>query len=147
VADRAIHASSRSAARALNPTPDQQIGNGKRKKTDLKNKIKSTAWVFSLVAGHGESHHGQGREERRKPFQSPPRLAFMRRRVNPRAAIWRWRVEQRAANGLQFHMTSSAVLGFLGVCFVIFTCWNMYLNYCLFFSLNFCYFVICKNNV
>jgi len=25
-----------------------------------------------LVAGHGESYHGQGREERRKPLQTPP---------------------------------------------------------------------------
>jgi hypothetical protein len=24
-----------------------------------------------LVAGHGESYHGQGREERRKPLQTP----------------------------------------------------------------------------
>jgi hypothetical protein len=30
---------------------------------------------------------------------------------------------------LQFQKASSTIPGFLGVCFVIFTCWNMYLNY------------------
>jgi len=35
--------------------------------------LKQTACVsFFLVAGHGESHSGQGREERRKSFQCPP---------------------------------------------------------------------------
>jgi hypothetical protein len=40
-----------------------------RRKAIYKKKLKTNCLCFSfLVAGHGESHHGQGREERRKPF-------------------------------------------------------------------------------
>jgi hypothetical protein len=49
--------------------------NGKQKKTDLQKNIKSTVCVGLLdFAGHGESYHGQGREEKRKPFQTAPCL-------------------------------------------------------------------------
>jgi hypothetical protein len=34
---------------------------------------------------------------------------------------------------LQFQKASSTIPGFLGICVVIFTCLNMYLNYCYIF--------------
>jgi hypothetical protein len=58
--------------------------------------------------------------------------------------FWQRRVGSHATNGgvhrddapplfLQFQKASSTIPGFLGICVVIFTCLNMYLNYCYIF--------------
>jgi hypothetical protein len=69
--------------------------------------------------------------------------------------FWQRRVGSHATNGgvhrddapplfLQFQKASSTIPGFLGICVVIFTCLNMYLNYCyIFFFLKF--MLCCKH--
>ena len=63
-------------------------------------------------------------------YKSPHALWISRRRVNPRAAscggVWR----RRAVTAPQFLRAPSAVPGLFRDLFVIFTCLNMYLNFC-----------------
>jgi len=90
---------------------------GEGRGADLKTKLKQTCLLrFGCFAGNGVAHSRQEGEEGRKPLRISPRSLDLAAAREPTAP--------------QFLRSSSAVPGLFRDLFVIFTCLNMYLNFC-----------------
>jgi len=67
-------------------------------------------------------------KKRGSHYGSPPFSGFLGGTWTHAPPVAGARGEDAPPLSLQFQKASSIILGFLRVCFVIFTCWNMYLN-------------------